>query len=53
MVYGLMRTAEGVSKTITPAQVWLSLGGFTVFYAALGITDIWLLAKYARKGMEG
>ncbi len=53
VVYGLMRTAEGVSKTITPAQVWLSLGGFTVFYAALGITDIWLLAKYARKGMEG
>jgi len=52
VVYGLMRTAEGVSRTVTPGQVWLSLGGFTLFYSALGITDIWLLAKYARKGME-
>jgi len=51
-VYGLMRTADAVSKTVTPAQVWLSLGGFTLFYSALGIADIWLLAKYARKGME-
>lgn len=51
-VYGLMRTADAVSRTVTPAQVWLSLGGFTLFYAALGIVDIWLLAKYARKGME-
>ncbi len=52
VVYGLMRTAEGLSKTVTPAQVWLSLGGFTLFYAALGAVDFWLLAKYARKGME-
>ena len=52
LVYGLMRTAEGVSNTVTPAQVWLSLGGFTVLYTALGIIDVWLLAKYARKGME-
>ena len=52
VVYGLMRTAEGVSKTVTPGQVWLSLGGFTLFYSALGIVDIWLLAKYAREGME-
>ncbi|HNW43572.1 MAG TPA: cytochrome ubiquinol oxidase subunit I [Elusimicrobiales bacterium] len=52
LVYGLMRTAEGVSKTVTPGQVWLSLGGFTLFYSALGIVDVWLLAKYARKGME-
>jgi len=52
VVYGLMRTAEGVSKSVTPAQVWLSLGGFTLFYTALGVVDVWLLAKYARKGME-
>ncbi|OGR44270.1 MAG: cytochrome D ubiquinol oxidase subunit I [Elusimicrobia bacterium GWA2_61_42] len=52
-VYGLMRTAEGVSRTVTPAQVWLSLGGFTLFYSALGAVDFWLLSKYARKGMEG
>jgi cytochrome d ubiquinol oxidase subunit I len=52
-VYGLMRTADAVSKTVPPGQVWLSLAGFTLFYSALGIVDVWLLAKYARKGMEG
>ena len=53
LVYGLMRTADGVSKTVPPAQVWMSLGGFVLFYSALGAVDFWLLAKYARKGMEG
>ncbi len=51
-VYGLLRTADGVSKSVTAGQVWLSLAGFTLFYSALGVVDIWLLAKYARKGME-
>jgi cytochrome bd ubiquinol oxidase subunit I len=51
-VYGLMRTADAVSKTVTPGQVWLSLVGFFVFYSALAVVDVWLLAKYARKGME-
>jgi cytochrome bd ubiquinol oxidase subunit I len=52
IVYGLMRTAEGVSATVTPGQVWLSLGGFVLFYTLLGALDVWLLLKYARKGME-
>ena len=52
IVYGLMRTAEGVSKTVQPAQVLMSLGGFIIFYSVLGAVDFWLLAKYARKGME-
>lgn len=51
-VYGLLRTADAVSKTVTPGQVWLSLAGFTLFYTALGAVDIWLLSKYAKKGME-
>jgi cytochrome d ubiquinol oxidase subunit I len=51
-VYGLLRTAEGVTKTVTAGQVWMSLAGFTLFYSALGLVDVWLLAKYARKGME-
>jgi cytochrome d ubiquinol oxidase subunit I len=52
-VYGLMRTADGVSKNLAPIQVWLSLGGFTLLYSLLGAVDFWLLSKYARKGMEG
>ena len=52
IVYGLMRTNEGLSGTVTLTQVWVSLGGFIIFYTALGAADIWLLARYAKKGME-
>ena len=44
--------AEGVSKTLLARNVLLSLAGFTVFYGSLGVIGIWLLAKYARKGMD-
>lgn len=49
IVYGLMRTSEGVS-TLAVSQVAISLAAFVVFYTALGIVDFYLLAKYARKG---
>ncbi|MGB9710689.1 MAG: cytochrome ubiquinol oxidase subunit I [Thermodesulfovibrio sp.] len=52
IVYGLLKTANAVSKSVEPAQVVASLIGFTLFYGALGIIDIYLLAKYARKGPE-
>ncbi|WP_353684624.1 cytochrome ubiquinol oxidase subunit I [Thermodesulfovibrio sp. 3907-1M] len=52
IVYGLLKTADAVSKAVEPAQVVASLVGFTLFYGALGIIDIYLLAKYARKGPE-
>jgi len=50
IVYGLMKTADGVSPALIPGQVVLSLILFTVFYGALGVVDIFLLAKYARRG---
>ncbi len=52
IVYGVLKTSEAVSKAISPAQVWASLIGFTIFYGALGIIDIYLLAKYSKKGPE-
>lgn len=52
IVYGLLRTSEAVSKAVQPSQVIASLIGFTLFYGALGIIDIYLLSKYARKGPE-
>jgi cytochrome bd ubiquinol oxidase subunit I len=52
IVYGVMRTADGVSRQIEPIQVMTSLIGFGIFYSFLGILDIYLLAKYARKGPE-
>lgn len=49
IVYGLMRTSEGVS-ILAVSQVAISLAAFVVFYSALGLVDFYLLAKYARKG---
>ncbi|MGA1846543.1 cytochrome ubiquinol oxidase subunit I [Deferribacter abyssi] len=52
IVYGLMRTSDGVSKSVAIEQVWFSLIGFTLFYGLLGVIDIYLLSKYAKKGPE-
>ena len=49
IVYGLMRTSDAVSP-VPASSVALSLAAFAVIYTALGILDIYLLAKYARKG---
>lgn len=52
IVYGVLKTSDAVSKSINPAQVWASLIGFTLFYGMLGIIDIYLLAKYSKKGPD-
>lgn len=52
IVYGVLRTSEGVSRQIEPVQVLTSLIGFGLFYSFLGILDFYLLAKYSRKGPE-
>lgn len=52
VVWGVMKTSAGVSKSISSVQVLLSLTGFTVLYGLLGIVDFYLLAKYARKGPD-
>ena len=51
-VYGVLKTADSVSKSVSLMQVAGSLIGFTALYGLLGAIDIYLLAKYARKGPE-
>jgi cytochrome d ubiquinol oxidase subunit I len=53
IVYGVMKTADGVSKAVSLSQVIGSLVGFTLLYGFLGFVDIYLLSKFARKGPEG
>jgi cytochrome bd ubiquinol oxidase subunit I len=52
LVYGMLRTSEGVSKSVDLTQVTLSLVAFTLLYGILGVVDIYLLSKYARKGPD-
>ncbi len=51
-VYGVMKTADGISKSVTSFQVLGSLLGYTALYGFLGAIDIYLLVKYAKKGPD-
>lgn len=50
IVYGLMKTGEGVSPTVSTGMVLFSLAGFTLLYGALMVADGYLLVKYAGGG---
>jgi len=52
IVYGVMKTSDAVSQSVTSGQVWMSLIGFLIFYGILAIVDLSLLAKFSRKGPE-
>lgn len=50
IVYGLMRTAAGVSPSVTAGQVLASLVLFTLIYLALFVLFIYLLDQKIRHG---
>jgi cytochrome bd ubiquinol oxidase subunit I len=52
IVYGMLKTADAVSRSIDVAQVVVSLAGFTLLYGGLGIVDVVLLTKHARRGPD-
>jgi cytochrome bd ubiquinol oxidase subunit I len=51
-IEGVLPTAMGASS-LAPGQVWLSLGGFVLFYTALAVVDGYLMVKFAKKGPDG
>lgn len=52
VVFGLFKTADGVSKATSAFEVFLSLVLFTLLYAVLIVADVYLLKKYAIAGTE-
>jgi cytochrome d ubiquinol oxidase subunit I len=52
IVYHVMRTADAASKAVSASQVVLSLSAFVVLYSVLGIVDVYLLARYAKRGPD-
>ena len=52
IVYGLLKTSEGLSKAVEAGQVWFSLILFTVIYAGLFILFIYLLNEKIQHGPE-
>ncbi len=52
VVYGLLKTKDAFSPNLTPGMVLTSLIGFTLVYGLLLVADVYLLAKYAKAGVE-
>jgi cytochrome d ubiquinol oxidase subunit I len=52
VVYGLLKTEDAFSPNLTPGMVLTSLIGFTLVYGLLLVADVYLLAKYAKAGVE-
>ena len=50
IVYGLMRTSEGISRSVGAAEVWISLVGFTLVYLLLLLVFLFLLRKKIEHG---
>lgn len=52
VVYGLLKTQDAFSPNLSTGMVLTSLIGFTLLYGLLLAVDVYLLAKYARAGLE-
>ncbi|MCK9196829.1 MAG: cytochrome ubiquinol oxidase subunit I [Syntrophales bacterium] len=52
IVYGVLKTSDAASRSVSVTQVTVSLVGFTILYSFLGLVDMYLLAKYAKRGPE-
>ncbi len=48
IVFGLLRTEEGISPNVPVGTLIFSLVAFTLIYAVLIAVDVFLLARYAR-----
>ncbi|HSL56464.1 MAG TPA: cytochrome ubiquinol oxidase subunit I, partial [Acidimicrobiales bacterium] len=47
VVWGVLRTEDGVSPNVGAAFVWVSMIGFTLLYGVLAGANVYLLRKYA------
>jgi cytochrome d ubiquinol oxidase subunit I len=50
LVFGILRTADGVSPSVGTASVLTSLIVFTLLYGALAVVDGVLMVRYAKAG---
>jgi cytochrome d ubiquinol oxidase subunit I len=51
IVQGLMKTINANSPSVSSGEVWASLIAFVLIFTALGVTDLLLMLRYARKGL--
>ena len=51
IVQGLMKTTAGVSPSVSSTEIWISLIVFVLLYIVLGVADVFLMLRYARRGL--
>jgi cytochrome bd ubiquinol oxidase subunit I len=51
LVFGLFRTADGVSPTLTPVELVASLAGFALVYGVLAVVWVRLVLHVSRAGL--
>jgi cytochrome d ubiquinol oxidase subunit I len=49
IVQGLMKTANGVSPSVSATDIWISILVFLAIFLALGVADGWLMLRYGRR----
>ncbi len=49
IVQGLMKTANGVSPSVSATDIWISILVFLAVFVALGVADAWLMLRYGRR----
>jgi cytochrome d ubiquinol oxidase subunit I len=52
LVYGVMRTVDGFSKSVSAANAWFTLLGFLGIYTLLGILFLFLVQREINHGPE-
>ena len=48
IVYGLQKVADAVSPNLTTTEIWISMVGFTLVYAALIVVALWIVIKHIK-----
>jgi cytochrome d ubiquinol oxidase subunit I len=51
IVYGLLKTGVSASPTVSLADVAFTFGGFVLLYTVLGVIDVLLMYRSARRGL--
>ena len=52
VIYGIMRTSEGLSPQVSSGNVWFTLIGFLGMYTVLSILFLFLVYRVIERGPE-
>ena len=52
IVQGLMKTATGVSPSVSATEIWITIIGFLIMYIGLGAVCLFLMLRFGRRSLE-